>query len=156
MHYRNILASSLLFVGSALAQSSASASSTKKPEDSPSTTGSAATATVSTTVHVVMVGANNGLVFQPSNIQAAPGSMIEFQFTSRNHSVVQADFAHPCVPIEQVSSEYAGFYSGFMPIAAGSNTMPKFTIMVPDTEPIYYYCSQGEHCQAGMVGAINA
>ncbi|TKA75712.1 hypothetical protein B0A49_03910 [Cryomyces minteri] len=103
-----------------------------------------------------MVGANNGLVFQPSNIQAAPGSMIEFQFTSRNHSVVQADFASPCVPIEQVSSEYAGFYSGFMPVAAGSNTMPKFTIMVPDTEPIYYYCSQGEHCQAGMVGAINA
>ncbi|KAL8801805.1 MAG: hypothetical protein Q9182_004212 [Xanthomendoza sp. 2 TL-2023] len=27
--------------------------------------------------------------------------------------------------------------------------------MVNDTKPIWYYCSQGDHCQNGMVGVIN-
>jgi len=33
--------------------------------------------------------------------------------------------------------------------------MPTFTIEVNDTKPIWFYCSQGKHCQSGMVGAIN-
>jgi hypothetical protein len=43
-----------------------------------------------------------------------------------------------------------------MPVAAGSTTMPIFTLMVNDTKPIWFYCSQKPHCQKGMVGVINA
>ncbi|KAI4201111.1 MAG: hypothetical protein LQ350_003425 [Teloschistes chrysophthalmus] len=44
-----------------------------------------------------------------------------------------------------------GFFSGFMPVKANASMMPSFTIMVNDTKPIWYYCSQGNHCQKGML-----
>lgn len=43
-----------------------------------------------------------------------------------------------------------------MPVSANSTEMPSFTIPVTDTKPIWFYCSQGKHCQSGMVGVINA
>jgi len=49
------------------------------------------------------------------------------------------------------------FFSGFMPTAnASRSSVLTYTIRVKDTKPMWYYCSQGKHCQAGMVGAINA
>lgn len=33
--------------------------------------------------------------------------------------------------------------------------MPTFTIAVEDAKPIWFYCSQGRHCQSGMVGVVN-
>jgi len=33
---------------------------------------------------------------------------------------------------------------------------PTFDIIVNDTSPIWFYCSQTDHCVKGMVGAINA
>ena len=48
-----------------------------------------------------------------------------------------------------------GFFSGFMPVKPDAAMMPSYTIMVNDTKPIWYYCSQGDHCQDGMVGVIN-
>lgn len=34
--------------------------------------------------------------------------------------------------------------------------MPSYSIEINDTRPIWFYCSQGRHCQQGMVGVINA
>ena len=74
-----------------------------------------------------------------------------------------------------------GFWSGFefvsKPAAAGTtapaaatttkasvggykekrqaSTVPSFTIAVNNTAPIWVYCAQAKHCQAGMVMAIN-
>lgn len=51
------------------------------------------------------------------------------------------------------------FFSGFMPSNASVGTTANlltYTIRVMDTKPVWFYCSQGMHCQAGMVGAINA
>jgi len=51
------------------------------------------------------------------------------------------------------------FFSGFMPTnatAAATKNILTYTIRVPDTKPIWFYCSQAKHCQGGMVGAINA
>lgn len=70
-----------------------------------------------------------------------------------------ASFAQPCVPIEQSDPGNAtnAFFSGFMPVSDVANGgMLTYTIMVKDAKPIWYYCSQGKHCQAGMVGVINA
>ncbi|OCK80794.1 Cupredoxin [Lepidopterella palustris CBS 459.81] len=98
--------------------------------------------------HNVMVGMS-GLTFMPNNTAAAAGDMVTFHFYPAKHSVVQATFAAPCEP------SAGGFYSGFVPTSSGES-MTTFTIMVNDTKPIWFYCSQGTHCQSGMVGAINA
>lgn len=45
------------------------------------------------------------------------------------------------------------FYSGFFPTAdEGALT---YTIPVVDQQPMWFYCSQGPHCQMGMVGVVN-
>src|SRR5882762_11528823 len=44
-----------------------------------------------------------------------------------------------------------------MPVASNtSGTMPTFQITINDTQPIWGYCGQTGHCQAGMVFGINA
>ena len=51
------------------------------------------------------------------------------------------------------------FFSGFMPTNASLGATSKvltYTIRVMDKKPVWFYCSQAKHCQAGMVGAINA
>ena len=46
-------------------------------------------------------------------------------------------------------------YSGYMPVSPSDAMMPVLTMMVKSTAPFWYYCSQGDHCQDGMVGVIN-
>ncbi|CAG8953471.1 hypothetical protein HYFRA_00010221 [Hymenoscyphus fraxineus] len=100
-------------------------------------------------VHVVKVGGTNGTIkFQPDDIQAAVGDMIQFQFAPNNHSVVQSTFDAPCIASGSV-------YSGYMPVAASASTTPTYTIMVNDTKPLWFYCSQGKHCQNGMSMVVN-
>lgn len=123
-----------------------------------SPTGSGANPSESVKVHVVQAMTSNGApVFMPSEIQADVGDLIQFQFHPMNHSVVQAAFADPCVPIgdSPAGNGTVGFFSGFMPVSQDAQSMPTFTFEVKDTKPIWFYCSQGKHCQAGMVGAIN-
>lgn len=69
----------------------------------------------------------------------------------QNHSVTQSSFDDPCHPLA------GGFFSGFVP-TNGSPSATTFTITINDSTPIWFYCSQpnGNHCQAGMVGSINA
>ncbi|KAF2396439.1 Cupredoxin [Trichodelitschia bisporula] len=103
-------------------------------------------------VWVVKVGsANNDLVFSPNSIMAKPGEMVQFQFYSKNHSVVSSSFDQPCVPL--VQSAPNAFFSGFMPTNAEGQLT--YTLPIKDTNPIWFYCSQARHCQDGMVGVIN-
>ncbi|KAF3903287.1 hypothetical protein ABW20_dc0109931 [Dactylellina cionopaga] len=100
--------------------------------------------------HSVVVG-RGGLRFDPENIVAEPGDIVEFHFLPRNHSVVQSNFANPCVPIGPDA-----FFSGFVPTNYGQNENV-FQISVKDRNPVWFYCSQtnGNHCQSGMAGVIN-
>lgn len=110
------------------------------------------------TVHVVSVSTanNNSLIFTPDNIQAPAGDMVQFQFRAGNHSVAQSTFDAPCSPISAHTNQ-TGAFSGFMPVAASSSTgmIPTWTIMVANTNPMWFYCATGKHCQAGMVMVIN-
>jgi len=107
-------------------------------------------AQVGTTVKVT-VGADGKLGFNPKNITAAVGTQVEFSFYPKNHTVTQSSFANPCHPLA------GGFFSGFVP-TVNSPSGTTFTITVNDSKPVWFFCGQttGNHCQSGMVGAINA
>ncbi|CAO2656395.1 Nn.00g051980.m01.CDS01 [Neocucurbitaria sp. VM-36] len=107
-------------------------------------------------IHRVFAGAtteNGGLHFEPENVVAEPGDLMEFHFLPKNHTIVQSSFDKPCEPLEGGK----GIFSGFnFPTAAGE-APNVFTFMVQSRDPIWYYCSQtvGNHCQKGMSGVIN-
>ncbi|KAF2195992.1 Cupredoxin [Delitschia confertaspora ATCC 74209] len=101
--------------------------------------------------HTVKVGtADSKLVFEPSNVQAAEGDTVTFHFWPKNHSVAQATFAKPCEPMEN------GFWSGYIPTTSGVASDAFVYKVTNASKPIWFYCTQGKHCQNGMVGAINA
>src|SRR5436309_3187036 len=63
--------------------------------------------------HRVAVGLG-GLQFQPNNIVAQPGDIVEFGFLAKNHSVAQSSFDEPCKPlVDPATSTQTGFFSGF-------------------------------------------
>lgn len=116
----------------------------------------AATALCSTAFaadHIVAVGNKQGeLVFEPDNVQAAEGDTVTFKFWPKNHSVAQAAFASPCQPLAN------GFWSGYVATSdtsAAASTTFQYNV-TNASAPIWFYCTQGQHCQGGMVGAINA
>ncbi|KAK6334467.1 hypothetical protein TWF730_003681 [Orbilia blumenaviensis] len=98
---------------------------------------------VGQTVHTVNVGAG-GLNFSPDSITAKQGDTVQFVFRGGNHTVTQAAFDKPCNPVTR------GFSSGFT-----GSTSESFSIILANTDPIYFYCALDTHCQLGMVGAIN-
>jgi len=106
---------------------------------------------------LVKVGANNGLIFDPSNITAQAGDTISFQFQGKNHSVTQSTFANPC---ELMTTPTEGVNSGFMFVQPNATALPQWTITVNNaTTPLWFFCAQTNplsHCQKGMVFSVNA
>ncbi|KAK0627416.1 Cupredoxin [Immersiella caudata] len=108
----------------------------------------------SATHHVVTVGKGGQLKFDPETLVAVPGDTITYNYFARNHSVTQSSFDKPCQPLVG-----GGFFSGFVPTESPDiASRTTFTITVNDTRPIWVYCSQtnGNHCQSGMLHAVNA
>ncbi|KAJ4298150.1 hypothetical protein N0V90_006049 [Kalmusia sp. IMI 367209] len=98
--------------------------------------------------HLVVVG-NGTLTFEPSNFTAAKDDTVTFKFWPKSHSVAQAAFASPCEPME------GGFWSGFIPSEKGAAAMTYMITITNESQPLWFYCSRGNHCQEGMVGVIN-
>ncbi|EPT06225.1 hypothetical protein FOMPIDRAFT_1091983, partial [Fomitopsis schrenkii] len=124
---------------------------------SASASSSAASSQSTYAEHIVIVGADGKLAFEPSNITANVGDIVTFLFTHANHSATQSSFSKPCNSLAE--SGQTGFDSGFMPVANGSSTYPSFTVEVNNTDPIWVYCKQTnpkDHCAAGMVFSVNA
>ncbi|KAJ7214456.1 hypothetical protein GGX14DRAFT_360145 [Mycena pura] len=103
---------------------------------------------------LVLVGPGNQLVFSPSNISAAVGDVVTFQFQSKNHSVTQSSFASPCLPLA------GGIDSGFQPVAAAAKNLPEFIFTINNAStPLFFFSKQAalvNECQKGMVFSINA
>ncbi|KZV81468.1 hypothetical protein EXIGLDRAFT_382722 [Exidia glandulosa HHB12029] len=111
-------------------------------------------ASISTAKLVEVSVGSEAPIYTPSNALADVGDVVRFLFNGGNHSVTQAAFEAPCVPLD------GGFNSRYRP--AGS---PSFDVPVRNAEPIFFYCAQtvvGEsandtYCNFyGMVGSINA
>ncbi|KZV90081.1 hypothetical protein EXIGLDRAFT_720657 [Exidia glandulosa HHB12029] len=104
---------------------------------------------------VVSVG-DGGYAYTPNTIVGAkPGDTILFEFRKGNHTVTQTSFADPCSPFINATTNTKGFDTGFMPFTEGSNELPFFQLKIMSTEPIWIACLQANHCQSGMVMAIN-
>ncbi|KAM5341903.1 hypothetical protein ACJ41O_014934 [Fusarium nematophilum] len=110
------------------------------------------TVTLTGVTHSVNAGLG-GLRFDPDNVVAEIGDIVEWHFLPRNHSVVQSSFGEPCEPLAGGD----GFFAGFNFFTAEGQADDVFQIVVEDKKPIWYYCPQqnGNHCQSGMVGVIN-
>jgi plastocyanin len=111
-------------------------------------------------VHRIFAGsttANNGLHYEPENVIANIGDLIEFHFLPKNHTIVQSSFDKPCEPLRDASSAVTGKFAGFNFNTTAGESGNVFTFQVENTEPFWYYCAQtvGNHCQAGMSGVIN-
>ncbi|RGP59708.1 extracellular serine-rich protein [Fusarium sporotrichioides] len=104
---------------------------------------------VSAAKHMVKVG-DGGLTFEPAETTAKVGDTVEFHFYKGTHNVAQSSFGKPCEPINSTA-----FFSGTWDVKEGMSDKV-FTLNVTTEDPIWYYCAVGGHCQAGMVGAINA
>lgn len=83
------------------------------------------------------------------------GDMVQFQFAAGNHTVTQSTFDAPCQPIAMNNASVTGVYSGFVPVAKEDAMTAAYTITINSTTPLWMYCSQGKHCQNGMVMVIN-
>lgn len=104
--------------------------------------------------HLILVGANGQLAFSPPNITAAVGDTVSFQFQAKNHSVTQSTFATPC-QIQTTPAE--GIDSGFQFVNSTAATLPQWSFTVNNAStPLWFFCAQTGHCQAGMVFAVNA
>ncbi|RDW65471.1 hypothetical protein BP5796_10163 [Coleophoma crateriformis] len=99
---------------------------------------------------------NKSLVFTPNDVTAAPGDVLQFQFSMINHTVTQSTFANPCMPIAGSEANAAEIHSGFVPVGANQTTVTTFEVPINNTQPMYLYCAQGPHCMLGMVMTVNA
>ncbi|KAK6066545.1 extracellular serine-rich protein [Seiridium cupressi] len=106
--------------------------------------------------HTVAAG-RGALSFEPNNIFAQVGDVVEWHFAPKNHSVAQSSFGEPCKPLTDGSGAEVGFFSGFNFATTEGQSKNIFRITVEDPKPIWFYCSQtvGNHCQNGMAGSIN-
>lgn len=99
----------------------------------------------------VVVGGPGVLAFNPDNVNAQVGDTVIFEFHQKNHTATQSTLDAPCSPKPQ------GFDSNFVPVpdtnTAGPFPQAQFT--VTDLNPVWVYCRQANHCQMGMVFAIN-
>jgi plastocyanin len=105
------------------------------------------------TTHVVDVG-KNGLTYSPPFIFAKPGDHVRLDFYAANHTLVQADVTTPCEP------KPWGIFAGFQPTNVTKNntglvTFKSVWFEVYTESPLWFYCAQAKHCQAGMLFAIN-
>ncbi|OQV11044.1 hypothetical protein CLAIMM_14949, partial [Cladophialophora immunda] len=114
------------------------------------------TSTTSQPITVTVAVGNGGNTFVPDVVQVSPGNYVEFDFYPLNHSVIRAAYGYACVPYELTGPDRIGFFSGFYPVDAILSDPPKWTLLINDTEPVFYYCGAPGSCiNYQMVGVIN-
>ncbi|KAK7035741.1 programmed cell death protein 5 [Favolaschia claudopus] len=100
----------------------------------------------------VTVGGPGVLAYTPDHVQANVGDVIQFAFKQKNHTITRSSLASPCSPLQGEGA----FDSGFVPVADDETDFPLAQLTVRDTNPIWIYCRQANHCSAnGMVFAVN-
>lgn len=98
----------------------------------------------------VVVGGTGILQYTPPFVNASVGDIVTFTFKQKNHTATQSTLQSPCTP------KSGGFDSGFVPVADSvTSGFPVAQLTVTDISPVWVYCRQANHCQQGMVFAVN-
>ncbi|KJZ78442.1 hypothetical protein HIM_02480 [Hirsutella minnesotensis 3608] len=118
-----------------------------------STGGSAGEGGAGAKKFVVTVGGGAD-VFIPNILEAAPGSKVEFQFNTGNHTATQGTFDGGCSPLQLKDPN--AFHSGHIPYKEGQQEVGTFTLQINDTQPLAILCTTGPHRKNGQVMVINA
>ncbi|KAI5780112.1 hypothetical protein EDC01DRAFT_593713, partial [Geopyxis carbonaria] len=102
--------------------------------------------------HTVTVGGPNKLTYSMTHVNAEVGQKILFVFEQKNHTLTESSWDAPCTQ----NMAKGSFDTGFIPNPTGEKGA-KYEVEyeVKDKEPHYFFCAQGEHCQAGMVFTVN-
>lgn len=79
--------------------------------------------------------------------------MIQFQFSSGNHTVTQSAAELACQPLQATVA--GAIHSGHIPFEAGQTTVGVFNMPVLSTGTMYLYCATGPHCLEGQVMVVN-
>ncbi|KAF3263473.1 hypothetical protein TWF192_005754 [Orbilia oligospora] len=87
--------------------------------------------------------------FVPNQVEATVGDVVQFMFLSPGHTIMETSLQFPCTP------ESEGFESG-LDTNPGRNFNNSISFTVTKLNPRYFACGQPEHCQSGMVFAVNA
>lgn len=96
--------------------------------------------------HAIVVGPD--FKFHPNGVTAAEGDTVSFQI-HEDHNVQESTFNNPCQDMSGGFSSGGSFH--------GADVNPNlFIVTINSTDPIWVYCGEEGHCQAGMVFAINA
>ncbi|KAM4063502.1 extracellular serine-rich protein [Hirsutella rhossiliensis] len=86
-------------------------------------------------------------------ILAAVGDIVQFQFSSGNHTVTESAENEGCTPLQKKDPK--AIHSGHIPFEAGQTTVGTFNMPVTRKGPMFLYCATGPHCQTGQVMMIN-
>lgn len=98
----------------------------------------------------VIVSQGGALNYTPSSVTANEGDVISFQFVAGNHTVTQSSFDNPCTQLS------GGIDSEFQPVSSNASMVPEYSFTVSNAStPLWFFCEQGRHCEAGMVFAVN-
>jgi hypothetical protein len=108
--------------------------------------------TYSVTVGIDEDTGQKGIGFDPIEVNPVVGDIVNFQFQSGNHSVVQSTFDHPCTPNGGFNS---GPYSVSASTALNATGLPLVEMYINDTIPQFFFDQASGQCQQGAVFAVN-
>ena len=98
----------------------------------------------------VIVGGAGSLSFMPTAVQAPINTVILFNFLALNHTLTQSSLRNPCESIDKFDT---GF-NQFNPENISGKYIVEYKVI--SDKPQWFYCAQTNHCDAGMVFALNA
>ncbi|KAF8333923.1 uncharacterized protein EI90DRAFT_3015016 [Cantharellus anzutake] len=128
---------------------------------------SSAFAAVVPKTHLVNVGPNGQLVYDPPLSMfyfpdvphprqfTNKGDVVKFIFHPKNHTVTESSFDSPCSKLRDSHGRNIGFDSGFQPVDPIHPVEKIVSVRVLTKDPLWFYCRQTGHCSKGMVFAIN-
>lgn len=89
----------------------------------------------------------------PNLVRANVGDIVQFQFSSGNHTVTQSAQGTPCIALQ--ATDPKAIHSGHIPYQSGQANVGTFNMPVTSSDPLFLFCATGPHCQEGQVMMVN-
>ncbi|KAI5783645.1 hypothetical protein EDC01DRAFT_215697 [Geopyxis carbonaria] len=91
------------------------------------------------------------LIYTPEVVFAKKGDTVIYDFLANNHTLTESTFDVPC----EAKVDGPVIKSGFRPNFNNTVGANQFAVTLADENVHWFYCGQADHCEKGMVHAIN-